>query len=197
MEHTFGRDRGAAAADPLGRVGIAVVEREVGAADVHPQPVPRRDRRRHGPEVDLELAESIADYLASLLEASEGDAGIDAKPEISVGGDHSMTKYNAKQAAVASNNTGDWKDAAPVSDGKDYDKGHADEMGGNGFSNIASGDTWPDMKNPYVPKSMMYKMKEKSAIDDSDDLGTMSSGDTWPNLRNPMALKPVMPKPVV
>jgi len=149
-------------------------------------------------DVDLSLAEAIADYLADLLEAAgEGDAGIDAKPEISVGGDHSMTKYNAKQAAVSSNNTGSWKDAAPVSDGKDYDKGLADEMGNDGFSNIASGDTWPDMKNPYVPKSMMYKMKEKSVFDDSEDLGTMSSGDTWPNLKNPMAPKPVMPKPVV
>lgn len=149
-------------------------------------------------EVDLSLAEAIADYLAELLESSgEGDAGIDAKPEISVGGDHSMTKWNAKQAAVSSNNTGNWKDAAPVSDGKDYDKGLADEMGADGFSNIASNDTWPDIKNPYVPKAMMYKMKEKSVQDDSDDLGTMSSGDTWPNLKNPMALKPVMPKPVV
>jgi hypothetical protein len=43
---------------------------------------------------------------------------------------------------------------------------------------------------------MMYKMKEKSVLDD-DGLGFTSSGDTWPNLRNPMSLKPVMPKPVV
>lgn len=148
-------------------------------------------------DVDLELAEAIADYLANLIESSESDAGIDAKPEVSVGGEHSMTKWNAKQAAVPGNNTGGWKDTAPVSDGKDYDKGLADEMGSDGFSNIASSDTWPDIKNPYVPKSMMYKMKEKSVMDDSDDLGTMSSGDTWPNLKNPMALKPVMPKPVV
>lgn len=148
-------------------------------------------------DVDMTLAEAIADYLADLLESTkEGDAGIDAKPEISVGGDHSMTKWNAKQAAVSSNNTGSWKDAAPVSDGKDYDKGFADEMGNNGFSNVSSGDTWPDMKNPYVPKSMMYKMKEKSVLDD-DGLGFTSSGDTWPNLRNPLSLKPVMPKPVV
>ena len=144
---------------------------------------------------DLALAESIANYLADLLESEEhSESGWDHKVEINPSGDHSMTKWNAKQAAVASNNQGGWKDAAPVSDGKSY-HGHSDEMGHNSLANHGK-DSWPDLHNPMHPKSVFPKMKEKSVVDDSG-LGSMSTGDTWPNLKNPMSLKPVMPKPVV
>ena len=138
---------------------------------------------------DMELAEDIASYLADLLEASgEGDAGIDNEPEVSVGGEHSMTKWNAKQSNVPSNQMGGWKSAAPVSDGKDYGKGLDDEMGNHGFSNLANSDTWPDIKNPYIPKADMPKMKEKSAADE-DGLGSDIHKDTWPNLSNPLSPK--------
>lgn len=138
--------------------------------------------------VNMELAESIADYLSTIIESDENDwhAGVEVNPL----GDNSMTKWNAKQAAVASNNTGDWKSPAPVSDGKSYDGAIEDGLG-----NLASNDTWPEVKNPYLLPSMMPKMKEKNVADE-DGLGS-TDGNTWPNLDNPMALKPVMPKPVV
>jgi len=148
-------------------------------------------------DTDMELAESIADYLADLLEAAEESEGWDHGVEVTASGDHSMTKWNAKQAHVASNSTGGWKDAAPVSDGKDYDRGHADDMGHSGMSNMASDDTWPNMSNPYVPKAIVPKMREKNVADDSDALGDDVHKDTWPNLSNPLSPKPVMPKPVV
>ena len=143
---------------------------------------------------DMNVAEAIANYLADLIEADDhAEDGWSHKIEVNPIGDHSMTKWNAKQAAVASNNEGGWKDAAPVSDGKSY-SGHSDEMGHNALSNYGK-DTWPNLNNPIHPKSMFPKMKEKSVVDD-EGLGSLQK-DTWPNLSNPMALKPVMPKPVV
>jgi hypothetical protein len=59
-------------------------------------------------------------------------------------------------------------------------------MRGNAFGNISGGDEWPELSNPYVPKSADYKMKEKSAVDDGDnDYSRWQSNDTWPNLKNP------------
>jgi len=142
---------------------------------------------------DMDLAESIANYLADLLESEEhAEKGWDHGVEVDALGDNSMTKWNAKQAAVASNNEGGWKDAAPVSDGKSY-SGHSDEMGHNALANHGK-NTWPNVSNPVHPKSIFPKMKEKSVVDE-DGLGNLQK-DTWPNLSNPMAPKPVMPKPV-
>lgn len=144
---------------------------------------------------DMELAESIANYLADLLESEDSDhseKGWDHGVEVDALGDHPMTKWNAKQHAVPSNNSGNWKDPAPVSDGKSY-HGHSDEMGHNALANHGK-NTWPNINNPIHPKSIFPKMKEKSVVDE-DGLGNMQK-DTWPNLHNPMAPKPVMPKPV-
>jgi len=147
--------------------------------------------------IDMDLAEAIADYLADLLEASAeaSQPGWDHGVEVSVGGDNPMTKWNAKQAAVASNNTGGWKSAAPVSDGKDYDGGDAEEMGHNALGNVSNSDIYPDLKNPYVPKSVTPKVHD-TPNEPEDGIATDQS-HTWPNLSNPMAPKPKMPKPVV
>ena len=141
---------------------------------------------------DLELAETIAGYISDLTESEEG---WDHDVEVNATGDHSMTKWNAKQSSVSSNNTGNWRDAAPVSDGKSYNKGHADEMGHGALGNNASSDTWPDIKNPYVPKFIAPKVKEKS-ISSEDGLGDDQFQNTWPKLNNPLSPKPVMPKMV-
>ena len=142
--------------------------------------------------INMELAESIADYLANIFEADEG-SNWDTGVEVDALGNHSMTKWNAKQAAVASNNTGMWKSPAPVSNGKSYSDGLESEAG---LGNVASDATWPDVKNPYLLQSQMPKMKEKNVADE-DGLGASDGDKTWPNLDNPLALKPVMPKPVV
>jgi hypothetical protein len=141
---------------------------------------------------DLELAETIAGYISDLTESEEG---WDHDVEVNSTGDHSMTKWNAKQSSVSSNNTGNWRDAAPVSDGKTYNKGYADEMGHGALGNTASSDTWPDIKNPYVPKFIAPKVKEKS-ISSEDGLGDDQFQNTWPKLNNPLSPKPVMPKMV-
>jgi hypothetical protein len=141
---------------------------------------------------DLELAETIAGYISDLTESEEG---WDHDVEVNATGDHSMTKWNAKQSSVSSSNTGSWRDAAPVSDGKNYNKGHADEMGYSALGHSTSSDTWPDIKNPYVPKFIAPKVKEK-AISSEDGLGDDQFQNTWPKLNNPLSPKPVMPKMV-
>jgi hypothetical protein len=144
---------------------------------------------------DMELAESIANYLSDLLESDDSehsDKGWDHGVEVDELGDHPMTKWNAKQSGIPSNNLGGWKDAAPVSDGKSY-HGHSDEMGHNALANHGK-NTWPNINNPIHPKSIFPKMKEKSVVDE-DGLATLQK-DTWPNLSNPMAPKPILPKPV-
>lgn len=147
----------------------------------------------HETQVDLNLAETIANYLSSLVEANV--SGSEENWDVSnsdthhtVNGDHPRMNWIAKQTdATPSKYTGDYGDEAPVSDGKSYKNGLADEMRNRSWSNIGGSDNYPDLKNPYVPKPFGdYKMKEKSAVDDGDnDWSRFQSGDTWPNLKNP------------
>lgn len=144
-------------------------------------------------QIDLNLAETIANYLSDLVESNlmgaESDWNVsNSDVHHTVNGDHPRMAWNAKQTnAVPSNFTGDYGDEAPVSDGKSWNNGLADEMRNRSWGNISNGDTWPDVSNPYVPKPYGdYKMKEKSAVDDGEnDWSRWQSGDTWPNLKNP------------
>lgn len=144
-------------------------------------------------EVDLTLAESIANYLHDIVESNVTGAEdtwnvSNSDVHHTINGDHPRMSWNAKQTdAVPSKYTGDYGDEAPVSDGQSYKNGLADEMRNRSWGNIGGEDTWPDMKNPYVPKPFGdYKMKEKSAVDDGDnDWSRFQSGDTWPSLQNP------------
>ncbi len=143
--------------------------------------------------IDLELAESIAEYISDFvegnLEGSSQEMNVsDTNVHHTINGDHPRMAFNAKQTnAVPSNYTGDWGDEAPVSDGKSYKNGLADEMRNNAWGNIGGDDSWPNLSNPYVPKPYGdYKMKEKSAVDDGDsDFSRYQDSETWPNLQNP------------
>lgn len=144
-------------------------------------------------EVDLNLAETIANYLHDLVEANV--SGAESTWDVSnsdvhrtINGDNPRMNWAAKQCdAVPSKFPGDWGDEAPVSDGKSYKGGLADEMRNRSWGNHSGSDMWPDLKNPYVPKPFGdYKMKEKSAVDDGQsDWSRYQDGDTWPNLKNP------------
>ena len=81
----------------------------------------------------------------------------------------------------------DWGDSAPVSDGKSYKNGLADEMRSRSWSNIGGKDTYPSLDNPYVPSPFGdYKIKGEKTIDgDSDQLAHAGGQDTWPSLQNP------------
>lgn len=143
---------------------------------------------------NLDLAENIANYLYDLAEANVDGAKdtwdvSNSDVHTTVSGDHPRMAWAAKvKDAVPSAYPGDWGDEAPVSDGKKWKgNGEADEMRNRSWSQYANGETYPDLKNPYVPKPFGdYKMKEKSAVDDGQsDWSRWQSSDTWPNLKNP------------
>lgn len=145
-------------------------------------------------EVDLNLAETIANYLHELVEANVQGAEetwdvSNSDTHHTVNGDHPRMSWIAKQTdATPSKFTGDWGDEAPVSDGKSYKNGLADEMRNRSWGNHGGEGVYPDLKNPYILKPFGdYKMKgEKSAVDDGEnDWSRFQSGDTWPNLKNP------------
>jgi hypothetical protein len=139
---------------------------------------------------DIELAEAAADFLNYFVEANvdgaSNDWDVPTTPHHTVVGDHPMLNKWAKSDAIPSVHNGDWKSPAPVSDGKDYDGNLDDEMQTMGWSNCGGEDTWPTLDNPYILKPAgSFKMKEKSVVDDGDELGQNQSGDTWPGLKNP------------
>ena len=144
-------------------------------------------------QIDLNLAETIANYLHDLVEANV--SGAESTWDVSnsdvhhtVSGDHPRMSWAAKQGdAVPSKFPGDWGDEAPVSDGKSYKNGLADEMRNRSWGNNSGEGIYPDLKNPYIQKPFGdYKMKEPSAVDSGDnDWSRFQSGDTWPNLKNP------------
>lgn len=144
-------------------------------------------------EIDLSLAETIANYLDELVETNLQDAeenwNVSNDTHSTVNGDHPRMSWIAKQTdATPSKLTGDWGDEAPVSDGKSYKNGLADEMRNRSWGNHGGDGVYPDLNNPYILKPFGdYKMKgEKSVVDDGDnDWNRLQSSDTWPNLKNP------------
>jgi hypothetical protein len=146
------------------------------------------------------LAEEVAEYINSLVESnvdgSSQDWDVVTSPHHTVVGDHPVLSKNAKVDGAPSNHPGDWKSPAPVSDGKSYDGSLDDEMQNNGWGNISTGSTYPELDNPYILKSGDFKMREKSVVDDNDLLAQDQSDDTWPNLSNPYSPKAANPKDV-
>ena len=144
-------------------------------------------------ELNLETAETIANYLQSIVEANVDGAEdewkvSDTDVHDTINGDHPRMAWAAQQQdAVASKFNGDWADEGPVSDGKSYKNGLADEMKNRSWGNHSGEGIYPDLTNPYTPKPFGdYKMKEPSAVDDGEnDWSRFQSGDTWPNLNNP------------
>jgi hypothetical protein len=149
-------------------------------------------------EPSLEVAQSAATWLARLVETNlEGSAwNVSNTPHQTVSGDHPAMAQKAKQGYTpASDFSGDWGDEAPVSDGKSYRGGLADEMRNRSWGNISNGETWPELSNPYVPKPFGdYSMKGEKGVDKASDATSQwSSEDTWPALQNPYVPKAERP----
>jgi hypothetical protein len=143
-------------------------------------------------EPTLELAAEVAGWLAALVESNVPGAeetwDVSNTPHQTEVGDHPRMAWCAKQGeAVPSKFPGDWGGKLPVSDGKSYKGGLEDEMRDRAWGNWSSEETWPGLKNPYVPKPFGdYKMKEPSAVDDGQsDWSRFQNKDTWPALQNP------------
>lgn len=149
-------------------------------------------------EPSLELAQAAAEWLAQIVETnlSGGVWNVSNTPHQTVSGDHPAMAQKAKQGYTPSSDfSGDWGDSAPVSDGKNYKGGLADEMRSRSWGNL-TGETWPELQNPYVPKPFGdYTIKgEKGVEKASDATSQWSSEDTWPALQNPYVPKSERPK---
>lgn len=139
--------------------------------------------------LNFELAVEVAGWLETLaetnLESEEWD--VVKTPYRTVNGDNPQMSKNARKGYTpASDFSGDWGDPAPVSDGKNYKNGLADEMRGKSWGNVANKNTYPDLTNPYQPDSGEYTMPHDKGVDkDDDNFGTWQDGNTWPKLHNP------------
>jgi len=141
-------------------------------------------------EPDVRVVEAAANWLLYLVETNIGGGpwNVSNKPHHTVSGDHPAMAQKAKQPyAPASDFSGDWGDPAPVSDGKNYKGGLADEMRNRGAGNWADANTYPELQNPYVPKPYgdFTIRGEKGADKANDATAQWSSQDTWPALQNP------------
>ncbi len=153
-------------------------------------------------EPSIDIAEAAAAWLSLVVEANvEGaaaDWNVSNSVHTTISGDHPAMARLATIPAIPGRYTGDYPDTAPVSDGKSYKNGLAAQMRNNSYGNIGGPDTYPELKNPYIPKPFgKYEMKgEKGAASapEADLLAQWSSDSTWPGLQNPYIPKAVTPK---
>lgn len=148
--------------------------------------------------LDIDLAFDAADWVFNIVESNVegGEWNVNKTPHVTISGDHpNMAKLARHPYTPASDFSGNWGDPAPVSDGKSYRGGLADEMRGKGWGNMAGKDMDPDLRNPYLPDASDFTMKGEQGVDkDGEALGSWSSGDTWPDNVNPYLPASVMPK---
>lgn len=148
---------------------------------------------------ELELAEEVASWLQVFIEGNVSGAGewtVSNKPHNTVNGDHPDMAKKAKADGTPSHFTGDWGDEAPMigQDSMSYKGGkHSGQARSHSWGNIGGSDTFPSLKNPYVPKPFGdYTMKGEKGVD-KDTFGqhhsTWQSKDTWPKLENPYVPK--------
>lgn len=154
----------------------------------------------HDEEPTLELAGEAASWLQALVETNleSGTWNVSNTPHITVNGDNpQMAKNAAKGYAPSQDFSGDWGDPAPVSDGKNYKGGLADEMRKDAWGNWANDMTWPQLSNPLEKGSnAVWTMPHDKGADKdgTDDWSRWQSKDTWPNLQNPYLLPSVTPQ---
>lgn len=152
---------------------------------------------------DTELAEEVADWLATLLETNLGtkDWGVSNSTHVSVNGDHPAMAEKAKHGySPASDLAGDaWGGAGGAQigqDSMDYKSGaHSSEARGRSWGNAGKDKVYPALNNPYVPAPFGdYTMKGEPGVDKTtygQHNASWQSGDTWPSLQNPYVPKAI------
>jgi len=146
---------------------------------------------------ELELAEEVASWSKSLVETNleTGVWSVSNNAHVTVSGDHPDMAKKAKHSYKPSSDfSGNWGDAAPAigQDSMNYKGSHADEMRGRSWGNTSK-ETFPSLKNPYVPSPFGdYTMKGEKGVDKDtfgQHHGSWQSSDTWPALQNPYVPK--------
>jgi hypothetical protein len=148
---------------------------------------------------NVEVALQAAEWLNSLVETNldSEEWSVSNSVHTTVNGDNPRMAQNAKKGYTPSSDfSGDWGDSAPVSDGKGYKNGLADEMRNRSWGNLGGEGIYPSLTNPYIPKPFgNYEIKGEKTIDgDSDQLVHQGGSDTWPNLQNPYNPKAETPQ---
>jgi hypothetical protein len=149
---------------------------------------------------EIELAEEVAEFVVSLVETNLD--GIETwkvsnDAHVTVSGDHPDMEKKAKvKYAPADDFDGDWGDEAPMigQDSMTYKGGKfSKEARNKSWGNEAGKDTFPTLKNPYIPKPFGdYTMKGEKGVDKDTPGGnywTGGSEDLWPKLQNPYVPK--------
>jgi hypothetical protein len=159
-----------------------------------------------GEEVpSLELAAEAASWLEDIVETNleSGEWDVVKTPHLTVTGDHPQMGKNAKHPYTpASDFSGDWGSELPQldQDGKGY-KTFGNKSKNTSYVGLMDdgkgkwGDMYPDLSNPYVPKSITPTLKGEPGVDKNWESGLdmIQNGDTWPNLQNPYVPKSVKP----
>lgn len=149
---------------------------------------------------DVQTIEESASWLMRLIEANvEGSSNtwsVSNKPHMTINGDHPDMAKKAKVGAVPGAFTGDWGDEAPAVGQEDmsYKGGkHSKKMRNDSWGQEGGKETFPSLKNPYVPKPFGdYTMKGEKGVDKEatgQHWSTWSTSDTWPDLKNPYVPK--------
>ena len=141
----------------------------------------------HEENIDLELAEDVAEWLYVLMETNleMKPWNVSNTPHMTVSGDHpAMAQKAAQGYSPKGDFTGDWGDPAPVSDGKNYKGGLAAKMRNQSYGNVG-GETYPVLQNPYVPGAGDFTMKGEMGVDKDSGGLVFRKGQTWPELQNP------------
>ena len=138
--------------------------------------------------IDFNVLVEANNILTSIVESNvpmaQKDWNVSDKVHTSVNGSNPYTDKLAKVDAFPSKYNGDWKSAAPVSDGKSYSGNLDAEMSSAHTS--GGKDIFPNLSNPYILKDVKPKINDDSPnVIDSDNLATNQGNDTWPNLSNP------------
>lgn len=147
-------------------------------------------------EEDLEALEEAAEWLWDIVEGTMGEDWKVAAPHVCADGEHPEVVKKGKHSQSPADMEGNTPEAQPTSDGKVSPEA-ANELEGEGWSNVGGEGTYPSLDNPYVPKADVPKIVGEKDVDaDSGQLAHWGSEDTWPTLQNPYSKASVTPKSV-
>lgn len=151
-------------------------------------------------KADVELAEESANLILSFVETNldGGVWNVSNKPHMTVNGDHpDMAKKASQGFAPSKDGSGNWGDEAPMigADDMNYKGKHSKEARNKSWGNVGGKDTFPSLKNPYIPTPFGdATMKGEKGVDKANDSqGQWQSSDTWPALNNPYVPKAETP----
>lgn len=151
-------------------------------------------------DLDINSAYEAASWVKELLEANVPGAkkkwNVVKKAHQTVSGDHPFVDDMADVDAIPSKYKGDWGKGQPVSDGKRYvNTADRDEMENRGWLSGGS-NLFPNLTNPYMPKSMKPGVPGEEDVTADNGLGSWKNKDTDPALKNPYLPKAVVPQQV-